>query len=91
MKFEWDEKKNITNVEKQGLNFEDAKDLFINGTLYCTVDNRKDYGEIRYSGLDYINGRLLNVVFTKRHPDIIRIISFRKANNREKKRFEKSR
>jgi|SRR6185437_317780 len=90
MKFEWDENKNITNVEKQGLNFQDAKELFTNGSLYFTVDNRKAYGEIRYSGLGYINGRLLNVVFTQRHPDIIRIISFRRANNREKKHFEKS-
>ena len=90
MKFDWDENKNIKNVEKQGLNFEDAKDLFINGTLRIIVDNRKNYGEIRYSGLGYIKNRLVNVIFTPRQPDIIRIISFRKANNREKKSFEKS-
>ena len=90
MKFDWDENKNIKNVEKQGLNFEDAKGLFINGTLQITVDNRKNYGEIRYSGLGYINSRLVNVVFTMRQPNIIRIISFRKANNREKKRLEES-
>lgn len=34
MKFEWDENKNILNVEKHGLNFEDARQLFTNGTLY---------------------------------------------------------
>lgn len=90
MKFEWDENKNIKNVEKQGLNFKDAKDLFTNGTMYVIIDNRKNYGEVRYSGLGYINKRLVNVVFTTRPSGVVRIISFRKANDREKKRFEYS-
>ncbi len=47
-----------------------------------------DYAEIRYTGLGYVNERLVNVVYTKRQPDIIRIISFRKVNSREKNRFE---
>ncbi len=41
MKFEWDENKNIINVEKHGLNFEDAKQLFTNDSLYVTIDNRQ--------------------------------------------------
>lgn len=32
MKFEWNQDKNIINVEKHGLNFEDAKQLFISVT-----------------------------------------------------------
>lgn len=88
MKFEWDENKNIINVEKHGLNFEDAKQLFTNGTLFVVEDSRTDYKKIRYTGLGCIMGRVVNVVFTKREPDIIRIISFRKANNREKIKFE---
>ena len=44
--------------------------------------------EIRYTGLGCIMGRVVNIVFTKREPDIIRIISFRKANSREKIKFE---
>lgn len=42
MKFEWDEKKNQTNAEKHGIDFNDAEDIFQTVRL-TTVDNRKDY------------------------------------------------
>lgn len=90
MKFEWDEKKNQNNILKQGLDFEDCKEMFNNGTLRQSVDNRKNYDEIRYTAYGYINGRLMNVVFTERKPNSIRIISFRKANTREIEKYEKN-
>lgn len=90
MKFDWDETKNKLNIEKHGLDFEDAKELFINGTLLRLEDTRNEYNEIRYVGFGYSNGRLMNIVYTKRKPNIFRIISFKKANQREVKAYEKN-
>lgn len=46
-------------------------------------DTRKDYGETRYAALGPIEGRLHCVCFTVRGK--LRIISLRKANEREVK------
>lgn len=48
-----------------------------------------DYIECRYIGFGHLYNRLVCVAYTERYPDIIRIISFRKANNREKKSTKK--
>ncbi len=44
--FEWDEKKNKTNIEKHGISFETAS-LIFDGTVLTWLDDRKHYGEIR--------------------------------------------
>jgi uncharacterized DUF497 family protein len=51
-------------------------------------DTRKDYGEERFIALGYIEKRLFSMVFTVRG-DVLRIISLRKANNREVLDYEK--
>jgi uncharacterized DUF497 family protein len=50
-------------------------------------DRRRDYGEKRYCALAMREGRLHAVTFTVRM-DVFRIISFRKANARERNRYE---
>ena len=52
-------------------------------------DDRKDYGELREIGYAVIESRLYCVVFTQRG-DIFRVISLRKANNREIDRYEEA-
>ncbi len=49
-------------------------------------DVRKDYGEHRFRVLGSIEDRLYAVVFTPRG-DAVHVISFRKANSREVKRY----
>ena len=49
-------------------------------------DTRKDYGETRYNMLARINGRVFHVTFTERG-EINWIISARKANKREQRRY----
>ncbi len=82
MHFDWDENKNQINIEKHKLNFEDAKVLFEND-LVVVPDMCNEYNEPRFIGYGLIDNRLMVVVFTERILDIIRIISFRKANRRE--------
>lgn len=51
-------------------------------------DNRYDYGERRFISYGYITKRLHVLVWTIRE-DTIRPISFRKANLRERRQYEK--
>lgn len=53
-------------------------------------DIQKDYGETRNIGFGFIRGRLMAIAFTEREPNLIRIISARKANNREEAQYQKA-
>jgi uncharacterized DUF497 family protein len=88
-KFEWDEDKNQLNIEKHKLSFESAPQLFLK-PIPIIVDDRIDYKEKRYIGFGELGGRLMVVVFTLRKNNIVRLISFRKANNREQKEYSKN-
>ena len=88
MKFEWDDRKNALNQEKHGCNFADVPEMFLYERLEMR-DDRKDYGESRFIVMGYISNRAMVAVITIRGTGTIRIISLRKANNREKERFEK--
>ena len=50
-------------------------------------DRRYAYGEDRFQALGMIDGRLHLLVFTMRG-DVLRAISLRKANARERKRYD---
>lgn len=89
MKFEWNSKKNEINIRERGIDFADAKEMFEHDLLVIQ-DTRKNYGESRFIGMGYIQGRLMVIVFTKRRFNTIRIISLRKANKREQAKFKAS-
>lgn len=83
IRLEWDDLKNELNVRRRGLAFSDALPMF-NELIMVSLDNRRDYGEERFVGINYVQTRLMVVVFCRRGLDGIRIISLRRANNREK-------
>lgn len=85
MRFEFDPAKSAKNEQERGLPFAAASRLF-DGLRIEWQDDRKDYGEIRVNTLGEIEGRIFFASFTRRQ-DAVRIISFRKANAREAKRF----
>jgi hypothetical protein len=85
VKFEWDEQKNRINIEKHGISFEDAKAIFEDVRI-TAVDTRQSYGEIRNISLGTVHGRICVVVYTERK-GVKRIISARKANQRERRRY----
>ena len=89
MRFEWDETKRKTNLAKHGIDFEDVPEMFTNPML-VGPDARKDYGEPRQIGFGFIRGRLIAVAFTEREPELIRIISARKANQREETYYQET-
>lgn len=89
MRFEWDENKRAANLKKHGVDFVAACSLW-NRLMLTIEDTRTDYNELRLIGMGLLKKRVMVVVFTERQPDIIRIISFRKANRREIEYYEKT-
>ena len=86
MNFEWDETKRELNLEKHGLDFADAPNLF-ELPMLTALDTRYDYGEDRWLGIGLLQGCVVVVVFTQPDLQTIRIISLRKAVSHERKRF----
>lgn len=87
VKIAFDPAKNVVNIEKHdGVSLADAK-AFEWDSAVIWLDHRRDYGENRMIGLGYIGERLFNVVFVDRSDGVRRIISLRKANLREVKRY----
>jgi len=82
MEFEWDEFKNIQNIEKHGISFDDAIELFKSVRL-SKEDNRIDYGETRWITIGLIKDFPVVTVYTLRQ-EKIRLISVRLANKKEK-------
>lgn len=86
MIYEWDETKNQANLDKHGLSFYDAEAVFA-GDVMTVADQRKDYGEPRFAALGTLAGRVVFIAYTLRTHKV-RIISMRKANEREQKIYQ---
>lgn len=85
MELEWDEAKRLSNLEKHGLDFTDAPKLDWDNATFIQ-DRRKDYPEPRYWAFAMLGKRLHIVTFCLRGMKV-RLISFRKANDRETRRY----
>lgn len=89
MRFEWDDAKNAANIRKHGIDFADVTDIFDHPML-AMPDDRADYGEERWIAIGWIHALIGVVVYAERQGDVIRIISARKANKHEVRRYEQS-
>jgi uncharacterized DUF497 family protein len=87
--FTWDENKRLSNLAKHGLDFEDAHWVFTDEAL-AAEDTRREYGEPRFILYGPLFVRIVVVVFTVRD-DVMRILSMRKANQREQKNYDQKR
>ncbi len=87
MQFEWDEAKNLENIRKHEIDFADVLSMF-DGEMLIELDDRFDYSEDRWIGIGFLGFGIAVIVWTERRKDIIRIISARRANRHEQKRFE---
>jgi uncharacterized DUF497 family protein len=87
MQFEWDEAKRSANIVKHQIDFADIPQMF-DGSMLSELDQRTDYGEERWVGIGFLRNTVAVVVWTERMHNIIRIISARRANKYERKRFQ---
>lgn len=84
----FDPAKNASNIASRGLSFELVEQMEW-ATALMQEDTRKAYGERRFQVLGFIGERLHAVVFTPRDGKV-HVISLRKANSREVKRYAKT-
>ena len=85
MEITYDPAKCDANLESRGLSFDLAEELDW-ASAVIEEDTRKNYGERRFRVFGYIEERLYALVFTPRG-EAVHVISFRKANDREVKRY----
>jgi len=90
MEYEWDRSKAAASLIKHGVAFEEvtAFEWERGERALIERDNRYPYGEARYYALGKVRGRVYAVIHTMRGKTF-RMISFRKANKRERRRYEK--
>ena len=86
MQFEFDADKQALNLRKHGIDLSDAAYVFLDPHRLDAADERKDYGGERRLVVGAVEDRVWVVVYTRR-ADAIRLISARKANEREQKRY----
>ena len=78
----FDEAKRAATLIARGLDMARAGEVFAGATL-TVEDDRRDYGEDRFITIGFLDGAMVVVVWTPRE-GAYRIISMRKANERER-------
>lgn len=87
-RFEWDNQKAASNLQKHGVSFDEAVSVFADGQALTFADTDHSESENRSRTYGVSNkGRLLVVVHTERR-NSVRIISARKATRYEKGIYE---
>lgn len=84
MDFEWDERKNESNIQKHGISFYDAIELFEDNYFEFASDYAE---EPRMIAVGKIKRRVIAIVYTWRGANI-RIISARSARRKERAYYE---
>ena len=85
MEIEYDPEKRERTLTERGLDFQRAEEVFSAVTV-TLADTRRDYGEERFITVGHLDGRVVVMVWTPRG-EARRIISMRRANEREVAKF----
>ena len=85
MLIEFDEVKRDKTLTERGMDFGRAGEVFA-GRHFTAEDLRADYGEPRFITAGQLDGRMVVLIWTPRG-EARRIISMRKANDREQARY----
>jgi uncharacterized protein len=75
------------NPRTPGIGFNEAAFIF-EGEVDEWPDTRGDYGEVRIDAIGEANGKILRVTYAMRG-DVVRIITTRKANRKDRQRWQK--
>ena len=85
--FQWDEHKRNLNIKKHRVDFSDVVNIFYDDETII-IEDPEHYNEQRYIALGIdTKCRTVLVIHVYRECGVIRIISARKANKRERKQF----
>ena len=85
VRVEYDPVKRALTLKARGLDMARAGEVFDGATL-TVQDDRRDYGEDRYITIGFLDGAMVVLVWTRR-AWVRRVISMRKANDRERRLY----
>lgn len=85
-RFKWDQRKNVANVAKHYLAFEDAVLVFDCNRIEIESDRS---GEKRTLTIGEVNGIVIAVAYTEKE-NVTRIISARRASRKERKAYHEA-
>jgi uncharacterized protein len=95
MEFEWDENKNLANIKNhEGISFEDATKVF--DDIWAIDEDdfaHSTFNEKRFTIIGMADTKILRVSYkiVSDQPEVIRIISVRKAKGMDKQNYEQAR
>jgi uncharacterized DUF497 family protein len=85
--FEWDSGNALKSIDKHGVSCDEAESVFAQNEVLILKDERHSQSEIRWHAFgDSNRNRLLSVTFTVRE-NLLRVISARPMNKRERKTY----
>lgn len=86
MNIEFDPAKDAANLAKHGRSLAEAAEFDFTAAV-VVLDDRFDYGEVRFRAFAYANGQGRCLVFTAVNSTTIRAISYRRARQKEMQRY----
>ncbi len=93
MEFEWDENKRLTALRERKIDFVDMIDLWDDPKRQEVKDLRYNYDEPRFQTIGRLKFNIYFVIYTMRayedDVEVIRIISARRANKKERELYDK--
>lgn len=89
LRFEWDEKKSLSNKKKHGISFEEAQTVFLdeNALLIHDPDHSLEEDRFVLLGMSFKLRLLIVCHCYRKSENIIRIISARRATRAEHKQY----
>ena len=87
MLFEWDAEKAEGNLQKHGISFVDAIEVFDDPNHIEDDSSKPEYGEIRVKTISMVREELIIAVIYTDQNQKIRIISARRARKNEKEQY----
>ncbi len=93
LEFEWYENKRLKTLRERKIDFVDMIDLWDDPMRQEVRDLRNNYGETRFQTIGRAKFNIYFVIYTERvyedGVEVIRIISARRANKKEREMYEK--
>ena len=88
MEITWDDRKELANLKKHGVAFDEAATVVLSPLALVAMNAHPSNNRWEYLGYS-VKGRVLYVVTVEKADEFIKIISARKALPHEKERYEK--
>ncbi len=86
---EFDPTKDRKNIRDHGISLRRAEDFDMSVADF-DIDDREDYGEVRWNAIGFLDALLYSLTFTELGDGVIRAISLRRATTPERERYGQS-